>query len=347
MTNDIPSSGLGQQEFSSRPPKPTLWFAFGSLTGILLVITLNSTSYFNLSDSSLDLIQLGNTAKESIGFPFAWWTENSDKKLDLLNLKIAGATALGVGLISGLLFFQVGRLVCINDSLANPKDGENRQQPSDAGLFQVSLRGILLLTTAIALIFFVMNYWQAIKRVPVQSSNIVSVGYRSTTATLEIEFKNRSVYQYYNVPAKIHAELMQAESHGKYVHKHVISGKYEFRGIQYAESPWLAVMYFIGPIFAFSIAMLSGGLARRGRALVFVATLALLVSLLLFTPLRGYVAGDRGGIIIQGGPEFTNSRLLLGFLVFWSPQIFVITLLWWLAGIHSLTRAAISRSRAT
>lgn len=52
----------------------------------------------------------------------------------------------------------------------------------------------------------------------VQSSNIVSLGYDSQAAILEIEFNGGSVYRYYGVPASIYLGLMSAVSHGEYFH---------------------------------------------------------------------------------------------------------------------------------
>lgn len=55
-------------------------------------------------------------------------------------------------------------------------------------------------------------------RTPVDSSNIASIGYDPETATLEVEFlKDGSVYQYFDVPAQVHEELMTASSHGSYL----------------------------------------------------------------------------------------------------------------------------------
>ena len=54
------------------------------------------------------------------------------------------------------------------------------------------------------------------ERVPVDSSNLASVGYDKKTFTLEIQFKSGGTYQYYGVPESIHQGLMAAESHGKY-----------------------------------------------------------------------------------------------------------------------------------
>ena len=59
------------------------------------------------------------------------------------------------------------------------------------------------------------------KRIPVNSSNLVSVGYESTSLTLKIEFHGGSVYQYFDVPEYEVQELMQAESHGKYFNANI------------------------------------------------------------------------------------------------------------------------------
>ena len=53
-------------------------------------------------------------------------------------------------------------------------------------------------------------------RVPVTSSNLASVGYDPANSTLEVEFLNGGLYQYFDVPGHEHEALMQASSHGKY-----------------------------------------------------------------------------------------------------------------------------------
>jgi hypothetical protein len=55
-----------------------------------------------------------------------------------------------------------------------------------------------------------------VERVPVESSNIESVGYDRATATLEIEFKNGGTYQYFDVPETEHAALLGSGSLGSY-----------------------------------------------------------------------------------------------------------------------------------
>jgi hypothetical protein len=65
-------------------------------------------------------------------------------------------------------------------------------------------------------------------RIPVSSSNLASVGYSASSGTLEIEFKDSRVYQYFHVPLSEYAGLLGAESHGKYFHRH-IKDRYSYR----------------------------------------------------------------------------------------------------------------------
>jgi KTSC domain-containing protein len=64
-------------------------------------------------------------------------------------------------------------------------------------------------------------------RDPVQSSNIASIGYDLDSETLEIEFLNGGVYQYFDVQQRVHEELMNAGSHGKYLAAN-IKGVYRY-----------------------------------------------------------------------------------------------------------------------
>jgi KTSC domain len=59
------------------------------------------------------------------------------------------------------------------------------------------------------------------ERTPVQSSNIVSVGYDSSVETLEVEFKSGAVYQYFNVPTLLYEQLMCAPSVGAFFNANV------------------------------------------------------------------------------------------------------------------------------
>lgn len=58
------------------------------------------------------------------------------------------------------------------------------------------------------------------ERTPVDSSNLVSVGYDEDSLTLEVEF-NSGIYCYYDVPSYIFEELMASDSKGTYLHQKV------------------------------------------------------------------------------------------------------------------------------
>lgn len=60
-------------------------------------------------------------------------------------------------------------------------------------------------------------------RVPVKSSNILSIGYDADSQILEIEFATKRVYRYSSVPPHVYAALMRSESHGKYFLMHISS----------------------------------------------------------------------------------------------------------------------------
>jgi ATP-dependent DNA helicase RecG len=55
-----------------------------------------------------------------------------------------------------------------------------------------------------------------IKRTPVDSSNIATVGYDKKTSIMEVELHNGDIYQYFDVPEKVYLELLNAPSHGAY-----------------------------------------------------------------------------------------------------------------------------------
>lgn len=63
-------------------------------------------------------------------------------------------------------------------------------------------------------------------RSPVSSSNILSIGYNSQLAILEVEFTSGDVYQYFNVPKHLHHGLMNASSKGQFLNDYI---KYSYR----------------------------------------------------------------------------------------------------------------------
>ncbi len=65
--------------------------------------------------------------------------------------------------------------------------------------------------------------------IPVNSSNLVAVGYDKSTQTLRVKF-NSGTYDYYNVPELIFNGLLSAPSKGQYHHEH-IKNSYRFNKI--------------------------------------------------------------------------------------------------------------------
>ncbi len=58
-------------------------------------------------------------------------------------------------------------------------------------------------------------------RSPVASSNVSSIGYDTHAQTLEVEFLNGRVYQYYGVSDYMHEQIMQASSKGQFLNYHI------------------------------------------------------------------------------------------------------------------------------
>jgi hypothetical protein len=58
-------------------------------------------------------------------------------------------------------------------------------------------------------------------RTPVSSTNVASIGYDQNTVTLEVEFKDGTLYQYFDVPETVYNELLQTGSKGKFLHANV------------------------------------------------------------------------------------------------------------------------------
>lgn len=59
------------------------------------------------------------------------------------------------------------------------------------------------------------------ERISVSSSNIASVGHDASSQTLEVEFLDGSIYEYYVVPEHVYQELISASSVGSYLARHV------------------------------------------------------------------------------------------------------------------------------
>jgi KTSC domain len=69
-----------------------------------------------------------------------------------------------------------------------------------------------------------------VKRERVESSSLASVGYDAETSVLEIAFREGGVYQYFQVPERVHRDLIAADSLGSYFTQH-IRPVYSFRRV--------------------------------------------------------------------------------------------------------------------
>ena len=59
------------------------------------------------------------------------------------------------------------------------------------------------------------------ERTPVQSSNLLAIGYEPSTEILEVEFLDNSVYEYRNVPQVVYDQFMNASSLGSYFNREI------------------------------------------------------------------------------------------------------------------------------
>ena len=65
------------------------------------------------------------------------------------------------------------------------------------------------------------------QRAPVRSSDLASVGYDEATQILEVEFRDGSLYQYFDVPRALYLDLVNARSLGKFLVRN-IKEKYRY-----------------------------------------------------------------------------------------------------------------------
>ena len=61
----------------------------------------------------------------------------------------------------------------------------------------------------------------------VESTTLVSILYDEVSRLLQLEFPSRIVYQYFNVPASVHGDLLNSPSKGAFFNQ-AIRGRYTF-----------------------------------------------------------------------------------------------------------------------
>ena len=68
------------------------------------------------------------------------------------------------------------------------------------------------------------------ERTPVDSSAVVSVGYDESRRTLELEYVDGDVYQYFDVPETLYRALLDAPSIGQFVNTE-IKGRFGYERV--------------------------------------------------------------------------------------------------------------------
>jgi hypothetical protein len=68
-------------------------------------------------------------------------------------------------------------------------------------------------------------------RQKVDSAELRAVGYKVEAAVLEAEFHSGEVYHYFDVPARLVVELLEADSIGRYFNAHIRS-KFRFKKVR-------------------------------------------------------------------------------------------------------------------
>lgn len=74
------------------------------------------------------------------------------------------------------------------------------------------------------------------KREPVLSSNVASVGYSKKLHALEIEFTRGATYRFLEVPREVYRELMETSSKGHFINEN-IRGHFRFVRVRQIRSP--------------------------------------------------------------------------------------------------------------
>jgi hypothetical protein len=70
------------------------------------------------------------------------------------------------------------------------------------------------------------------KRTPVTSECLASVGYDGRRQILEVKFTQGDVYRYFGVAAKIHRGLLAAASQGKFYQQNIREAGYRYKRVK-------------------------------------------------------------------------------------------------------------------
>lgn len=73
------------------------------------------------------------------------------------------------------------------------------------------------------------------QRIPVESSDVVSIGYDDKSNMLEVEFNGGRIYRYHDVEPDVHKHFMHADSYGQYFNS-FINNRYKYERIKEDQS---------------------------------------------------------------------------------------------------------------
>ena len=59
------------------------------------------------------------------------------------------------------------------------------------------------------------------RRAPIESTSLASVGYDPSGKVLEVEFQGGRVYRYFGVPRRRYQELLEADSAGRFLNTRI------------------------------------------------------------------------------------------------------------------------------
>jgi len=70
----------------------------------------------------------------------------------------------------------------------------------------------------------------------VESTTLAAVAYDAGGELLQLEFRDRAIYQYFGVPAEVHDALLRAPSKGEYFNR-VIRGHFPYARVPTSSLP--------------------------------------------------------------------------------------------------------------
>jgi hypothetical protein len=70
---------------------------------------------------------------------------------------------------------------------------------------------------------------------PVESTTLSTVAYDDSRNLLQLEFRSRAAYQYFDIPAAVHTGLLCASSKGSYFNQ-VIRGRFRYVRVSHAQA---------------------------------------------------------------------------------------------------------------